>query len=165
MANELRKLEAGTQSFECGGKKYYIIDRLSFIKFEKLSEFALEFGYSATFKDIFIQLKKQYELLNQLKLADAAVITHNLMTGIVNLEQKHNVAFRICALFILEEGENEIEYNEAKVNEKIDNWSKELDASFFLSFAAGLIPNWIAAFNLVSQSISESKSNPKSFNT
>ena len=155
MANELKKLEPGTQYFNCSGKKYYISDKLSFIKFEKLSEWSLEFGFSATFKDLFAGLKKQYDLLNQMKLADAIVINHNLMTGIVNLEQKYNVAFRICALFILEEGENEVEFNEAKINEKIDNWSREYDAGFFLNFAASLIPNWIGVYNLVSQSISE----------
>lgn len=151
MADELRKLEAGTKYFECGGKKYYISDKMSFIKFEKLSEWSLEFGFSATFKDIFVQLKKLYELLNQTKFADSAIICHNIMSGIVKLEQKNNVAFRICALFILEEGENEIEYNEAKMNEKIDNWAKELDAAFFLNFAASTIPNWISAYKLLSQ--------------
>lgn len=162
MANELKKLEPGTQYFDCAGKKYYISDKLSFTKFEKLSEWSLEFGFSATFKDIFTSLRKQYDLLNQMKLADAIVLNHNLMTGIVNLEQKYNVAFRICALFILEEGENEVEYNDAKINEKIDNWSKEYDAGFFLNFAASIIPNWIAAYNLVSQDISkEQKQNLK----
>lgn len=151
---ELRKLEAGTKYFECGGKKYYISDKMSFIKFEKLSEWSLEFGFSATFKDIFTQLKKLYELLNQTKFADSAIICHNIMSGIVKLEQKNNVAFRICALFILEEGENEIEYNEAKTNEKIDNWAKELDAAFFLNFAASTIPNWISAYKMLSQNTS-----------
>jgi hypothetical protein len=158
MANELKKLEPGTQYFDCAGKKYFLSDKLSFIKFEKLSEWTLEFGFSATFKDIFTQLRKQYDLLNQMKLADAIVVCHNLMSGIVNLEQKNNVAFRICALFILEEGENEIEYNEAKIDEKIDNWSKEYDAGFFLNFAASIVPNWIAAYNLVSQNTSEKES-------
>lgn len=151
MANELKKLEAGTQFFECGGKKYYLSDKLSFIKFEKLSEWTLEFGFGATFKDIFTQLRKQYDLLNQMKLADAIIVCHNLMSGIVNLEQKNNVAFRICGLFILEEGEDEIEYNEAKINEKIENWGKEYEAGFFLNFAASLVPTWTAAYGLVSQ--------------
>lgn len=155
MANELRKLEPGTDHFECGGRKFYISDKMSFIKFEKLSEWSLEFGFSATFKDIFTQLKRLYEVLNQTKFADAAIICHNIMTGIVNLEQKDNAAFRICALFILEEGENEIDYNEAKISEKIECWSKELEVSFFLNFAAAIIPKWIAAYRLVSQSISK----------
>lgn len=154
MANELRKLEAGTKYFECGGKKYYISDKMSFPKFQLLSEWSLEFAFSATFKDIFVQLKKMYELLNQTKFADSAIICHNIMSGIVKLEQKNNVAFRICALFILEEGENEIEYNEAKVNEKIDNWAKELDAAFFLNFAASIIPNWISAYKMLSPNTS-----------
>lgn len=164
MVKELRKLEAGTQYFDCGGKKYYISDKLSFIKFQKLSEWSLEFGFSATFKDIFTGLKKAYELVNQTKFADTAVVLHNMMSGIVNLEQKDNVAFRMCALFILEEGENEIEYNEAKINEKIDNWAKELDAGFFLNFAASIVPNWISAYKLVSQSISEKQTEKQTNN-
>jgi hypothetical protein len=163
MVNELRKLEPGTQYFECGGKKFYISDKMSFIKFEKLSELSLEFGFSATFKDIFTQLKKLYELLNSMKFADSAIVCHNIMSGIVNLEQKDNAAFRICALFILEEGENEVEYNEAKIKEKIDCWASELDAGFFLNFAASIIPTWIAAYRLVSQNYSKKqKENIKS---
>lgn len=152
---ELKKLEAGTNHFECGGKKYYISDKLSFTKFEKLSEWSLEFGFSATFKDIFTNLKKLYELLNQTKFADSAIVCHNMMAGIVNLEQKNNVAFRICALFILEEGENEVDYNESKIDEKIGIWAKELDSAFFLNFAASLIPHWIAAYKLVTQNTSK----------
>lgn len=155
MANELRKIESGTNHFQCGGKKYFISDKLSFVKFQKLSEWNIEFGFGATFKDIFMQLRKQYDLLNQMKLADSIVICHNIMNGITNLEKKHHVAFRICALVILEEGENEIEYNESKIDEKIENWSKELDTAFFLNFAASLVPNWIAAYDLVTQNISK----------
>lgn len=164
MDNKLKKLDAGTDHFECGGKKFYISDKLSFTKFEKLSEWALEFGYSATFKDIFIKLKQIWESIEKGQIGTCAVTVHNLMSGIVNLEQKYNVAFRICALFILEENESEVEYSESKINEKIECWSKELDATFFLNFAASLIPYWITAYKNVSLNISKEQNQKEQSN-
>jgi hypothetical protein len=152
---ELKRLEAGIQYFECQGEKFTIANSLSFNRFEKLQEFSLEFGFSATFKDMMMGLRKQYDLLNQQKLADAIVLNHNLMKGIVALEQKHNVAFRICALFINTDDEDPTEYDEAKMSRKIDIWAKEFDVGFFLHFAIAIVPEFLAGFKLVLSGLSE----------
>ncbi len=152
---ELKKLEPGTKYFDCQGEKFMISESISFIRFEKLQEFSLEFGFSATFKDIFTNLRKQYDLLNQQKLADAIVLNHNIMKGIVNLEQKHNVMFRICALFINSDDEEIVEYDEAKMSRKIDLWGKEYDANFFLNFAISTVPHFLAGFKLVLNGLSD----------
>jgi hypothetical protein len=152
---ELKRLEPNTDHFECCGKKYYLTDKLSFIKFEKLSEWSIEFGFSATFQDMYKNLLKIWEAVETNKFGTISVTVHNMMTGIVTLEQKYNVAFRICSLFIIEEGEDEVNFNEAKMNEKIENWGKEYDATFFFNFAANIVPNWIAAFKLVSRSTTD----------
>lgn len=151
----VRKLDAGTKTFECGGHKYVIRETLSFNRFEKLKEFSLEFGFSATFKDIFMNLKKVWEHMNKLQLGEAAVIVHNIMKGITLLEQKNDVSFRIAALFINEEGEDDTVYDELRADEKIAVWGKELEASFFLNFAAALVSHWIAAYKLTLEDISE----------
>src|SRR4030042_195057 len=130
----VRKLDENTGSFECGGRKFFIRDTLSFNRFEKLKEFSLEFGFSATFKDIFMQLKKAWDMLNKLQLAEASVVIHNIMKGITLLEQKNDVSFRIAALFINEDTEDETVYDEAKADDKISIWAKDLEARFFLNF-------------------------------
>jgi len=151
MADKLKALQPGTDHFECGGKKYYISDKLSFVKFEKLSEWNLEFAFSANFKEVYNHLLNVWNAIEANKFGTIAVEIHNIMNGIAILEQKHNVAFRICSLFIIEEGEDEINFNEAKMNEKIENWGKEYDAAFFFNFAANLVPDWINVYKIVSQ--------------
>lgn len=152
---ELRKLEPGTQYFECQGVKFTITNSISFIRFQKLQEFSLEFGFSATFKDLFKGLREQYELLNKQKLADAIVLNHNMMRGIVDLEKKNISQFKICALFINQENEDIEEYDESKMQQKIDLWAKEFDVAFFLNFAISAVTGYLAGFKLVFDGLSE----------
>jgi hypothetical protein len=109
----------------------------------------LEFGYSASFHDIFKNIKTAWEYLNQTKLGEAAVVLHNVMYGVVSLEDKDDPALRLCALFIDEEGEDPTVYDEAKMKEKIDCWSRELDTLPFFQMASNVVPSWIPAYNLV----------------
>jgi len=74
------------------------------------------------------------------------------MIGIKTLDDKHDVAFRICALFMDEEGEDSTVYDEGKMREKIDCWSKECAVTPFFQQAASFVPSWINAYKIVTQS-------------
>jgi hypothetical protein len=50
---ELRTIALSEKHFECGGRKFYIQDSLSFNRYRELQKLNLEFGFSATFIDIF----------------------------------------------------------------------------------------------------------------
>jgi hypothetical protein len=115
----------------------------------------LEFGYSATFVDIFKNIKKAWDHMNSLKLGEAAVELHNIMMGIKSLEDKSDPALRICALFIDEDGEDATVYDESVMREKIDCWSKECSVTPFFQEAANLVPSWINAYKIVSRNGSE----------
>lgn len=151
---ELKQLAPDTTSFECQGRKFKIDKTLSFNRFEKLKEFSLEFGYSADIKTIMMGLRKAWDFVNASKFADTAVQLHNLMTSVVNLEQKNDVSFRIAALFINEEDEDTTEYNEALIKEKISLWGKEYDSSFFFLFATALVPTFIPVYKFVTREFS-----------
>jgi hypothetical protein len=149
---QLKEVDFSKRYFECDGRKFYLKDSLSFNRYRELEKVILEFGYSASFLDIFKNLRTAWDHLNNMKLGDAAVTLHNIMYGIKNLEEKHSPALRICALFIDEEGEDPTVYDEGKMREKIDCWSKELSVTPFFQLAASLVPNWINAYKIVSQS-------------
>lgn len=151
---ELKQLAANTTSFECHGKKFRIDKTLSFNRFEKLREFSLEFGYSATLTDIMKGLRKAWDYINASKFAETAVQLHNLMNGIVNLEQKNDLSFRIAALFINEENEDITIYDENLMNEKIVLWGKEFDVNFFFTFAISVVPSFIPCYKVVTQTFS-----------
>lgn len=138
--------------FECQGRKFYLKDTLSFNRYRELQKIILEFGYSATFVDIFKNVKTAWDFMNQLKFGDAAVTLHNIMSGIKTLEDKDDPALRMCALFIDEEGEDSTVYDEGKMREKIDCWAKECAVTPFFQLAANLVPSWINAYKIVSQS-------------
>jgi hypothetical protein len=145
----LRSVDLSKKFFECGGRKFYVRDSLSFSRYKELQKINLEFGYSATFHDIFKHIKEAWDYLNAIKLGEAAVILHNIMYGVVSLEDKDDPALRMCALFIDEEGEDPTIYDEGKMREKIECWGKELDTLPFFQLASNLVPNWMPVYNLV----------------
>ena len=102
----LRVIDFAQKNFECQGRKFYVKDTLSFTRYRELQKINLEFGYSATFHDTFKHIREAWDLLNSTKLGEAAVILHNIMYGLVSLEDKDDPALRLCALFIDEEGED-----------------------------------------------------------
>ena len=95
---ELRTVNFENKHFECGGRKFFVRDSLSFARYRELQKINLEFGYSATFHDLFKNIREAWDFLNQTKLGDAAVVLHNVMYGVVSLEEKDDPALRMCAL-------------------------------------------------------------------
>jgi hypothetical protein len=149
---ELRVIDFSQKHFECGGRKFFIKDSLSFARYRELQKINMEFGYSATFHDIFKNIRTAWDFLNQTKLGEAAVVLHNIMYGVVSLDEKDDPALRLCALFIDENGEDASVYDEGKMREKIECWSKELDVLPFFQMAASLVPFWSHAYKVVSES-------------
>lgn len=153
---ELRTIDFSKKHFECGGRKFYIKDSLSFNRYRELQKLMLEFAFSASFVDIFKNVKTAWDHMNATRFGDAAVTLHNIMMGIKALESKDDAALRMCALFIDEEGEDATQYDEGKMREKIECWGAELSVTPFFHYAASLVPNWMAAYKFVSRgSLSE----------
>jgi len=142
----LRTIDFKDKHFECQGRKFYLKDSLSFARYRELQKLNLQFGYSGTFFDIYNNVKTAYDCLNTIKFAEGAIVLYNILQGIVSLDEKYDPAWKICALFIDEEGEDPTIYNEGKMGEKIDCWSCELDVLPFFQLAASLVPGWIDAY-------------------
>jgi hypothetical protein len=148
---ELRIINTDDKYFECQKRTFYRTDSLSFIRYRELQKTILEFGYNATFIDIFKNLSKAIDLGNAGKPIDGFVLVYKILEGIKSLEEKYDPAFRICALFYNEEGEDVTIYDEAMMREKIDCWGKELDVTPFFQLASRLVPFWINAYKIVSK--------------
>ncbi len=148
---ELKTVDFSKKYFECQGRKFYLKESLSFVRYRELQKVIIEFAFSATFVDLFKNIRTAWDHMNGLKFGDAAVTLHNIMLGIKSLDEKHDPALRLCALFIDEEGEDPTKYDEGKMKEKIDCWSSELSVTPFFQLAAGLVPSWTAAYKIVTQ--------------
>jgi hypothetical protein len=151
---QLQTFDIDQGYFDAGGKRYFIEDTLSFNRFEKLREYTLEMGFSATFLEIFNNLKKSWEHLNKGQQADASVIIHNIMNGIGRLEKKDDPAFRICALFCNTEDEDTTVWEEALEQAKIAEWAKEYNVTPFFWLAAAKVNGWLPAYKNAFEGIS-----------
>lgn len=147
---ELKTIDFSKKHFECQGRNFYVKDSLSFTRYKELQKINLEFGYSASFHEIYKNVKAAFDFLNQMKPAEGAIVLHNILYGIVSLDEKDDPALRICALFIDEEGEDVTSYDEGKTREKIECWGKECDVAPFFQLAANLVPQFLDAYKFVS---------------
>lgn len=146
---ELRKIDLEKEKyFECGGKKFFVKESISFARYRELQKINIEFGYSATFKDIFDNMNKALDSFNKHRYDEMVIVIHNIMNGITKIETKDDPALRICALFIDEENEDPAEYNESKMKAKIDCWGGELSIDPFFYLAAALVPYWTNVYEL-----------------
>ena len=135
------------KSFECEGRKFVIHEVPSFERYREMQKICLEFGFSASFIDIYQNVKKAWDFLNSMKPAEAAIILHNIMYGVVALESKYDAAFRLCAIFINEENEDITTYDESKMSSKIECWAKTYSPLPFFHLASNLVENWMPTYN------------------
>lgn len=145
---ELRTINFDLKHFECedGKRKFTIKEVPSFERYRIMQKVCLEFGFSASFIDIYNNITSGFELLNKMKPAEGAVVLHNILKGMASAEEKYPAAFRLCALFIDEEGEDPAVYDEGKMNEKIECWGKELSPLPFFNMASELVIGWMPAY-------------------
>jgi hypothetical protein len=149
---KLKNVDFSKKYFMCDGRKFFLRDSLSFNRYRELQKLILEFGFSASFVDIFKNTRKAMDFINDTKSGEAYVLLHNMALGVMKLEDKDDAALRMCALFLNEEGEDETVFDEGKMREKIDCWGKEYAVTPFFQLAATLVPSWINAYRIVSRS-------------
>jgi hypothetical protein len=159
---KLKIIDVKEKQFECGGRTFYIQDSLSFNRYRELQRISIEFGFSTTFIDLYKEVKKSYDLVQTNKnWGDLAVTLFNILSGVSKLDEKDAPALRLCALFINEADEDVTVYDELKIKDKINCWSKELDVSPFFHMAVNLVNGWMPAYKITSQSILNKESEEK----
>lgn len=114
-------------TFMANGKKYYVSEKISIARFKEYEKLEPLLTYGVGFKEIFDGLKKNYQALNEKRFADAAVITHNIMTGIKDIENDKRVhpALLMAALVINREDENPKIFDRQIQEDKIKDWTEE----------------------------------------
>jgi hypothetical protein len=145
----LRKIDFTKEKyFECDGRKFEVTDSLSFVRYRELQKIMIEFGFSATFEDIFKNLSKSIEYYNKHDYFSMSITIYKIQEGIKAIETKDDAALRLCALFINEPDEDATKYSDAMIQSKIDCWGKELEVNGFFYLAASLVPGWMPAYEI-----------------
>ena len=161
---ELKTLPLDSKSFPANGHEYVVSQGLSVERWRKYEELQIELGFGTNLQSIFTRVKKAYGHLNEMKVADAAVILHNIMWGVKDrLENRVDKTLLMCALFMnRKEGEDVTKYDESFMEEKIKDWSLEgYDTQSFFHIAWNLVPGFFEAFNEDLEPISKKPSEKK----
>lgn len=136
------------------GKEYKIINSLPVGRFMAFEKLQAHVGWGLDFYSMFQKLKSLYDLLNDKKFADAAVMVHNLMNGIArNIDKRHHPALQLCTLFIVAGDEDVSTWDEDSAAKKIEDWS-DIDSSDFFLLAANTVSGFIETYQGVLESIS-----------
>lgn len=143
-------------TFEANGNKYHSTQTMSIDRYIEFDRLQAHVGFGNDFKNLYDKMKESYEHMNKMKMADAAVIIHNLMNGIAqNLDKRDHPSLQMCALFLNREGENAAVFDEDLMAEKINDWKKEGYAmQDFFRLAISFVDGFYDAYEEISQSIS-----------
>jgi hypothetical protein len=140
---KLKQLDLTQKEFEANGKKYFIESSLSFERYLQYQKLQIELAFEPGFYGVFEAMKKGYELCNNQKFADLAVLLHNTMAGIATVDQRRIPALDLCALFINKEDEDRAIINDDMIKQKINDWQAEgLDILPFFQLAMDSIKDF-----------------------
>lgn len=125
--SEVKKIDLAQGWFMANGKKYIISNSISTERYKEYEKLEPKLTYGVGFEELFRNVKKAYELVNQQKFADSAVVLHNIMAGIKEVEDPKRIhpALTMCALVINLEGEESARYSKEMVASKVEDWTAE----------------------------------------
>jgi len=153
---ELTTPEAKTLLFKANGKTYVIEKKISIARKIECDKLIIEVTAGGNMGENFSDWKKVYELCNDKKFADIAVLAHNRMEGVKKWQDRHDPVMALCALFINEESEDRRIISTEMIKAKITDWEAEgIEYAFFLTMAKGLLKNLTGNWSDISPNTSE----------
>lgn len=144
--------DLNAKTFTANGKTYTRLNSLPVARYEEYERLQIEFAFNASFENLFKAMQAAYLDLNQMKVADASVKLYNALHGITAIEAKDTAACKLCALFIVADGEDITKVDEALNSQKIEDWRLEgIDVNYFFTLAALFINGYKDAYKMLTQ--------------
>lgn len=126
MVEQIQRLTGETRRFEAGGRWYQVHDTLTVDGFQHLEELRIEMEAGNTVGDLIKLTKQAYTLLNQGKMADAAVSLYNALNIEERvLEGRPQAWLLALTLFVRPEGADLSKWSESEAAEWIKEWNEE----------------------------------------
>lgn len=157
-----KSLPDDATEFVANGKRYRVAKSMSFDRYEAYEVLQVEIGMARSFEQFTAQINEAYALCNAVAtgkpvFADLAVLLRDMSMGAQLVGERQTPAIlKLCALFIIREGEDIRVVDEAVIEDKINDWRQEgLDMRFFFAFALRSIPGFFAAYKAVSPATSQ----------
>lgn len=157
----LKKIDPEARSFTANGNTYTAVSSLTLERYEAYELYQQEVGIGRTFEELQASINRAYALCNEVAtgkkvFAELAVLLHDLSIGctLVGTTQPHAV-LKLCALFLVRDGEDLSTIDDQTVDAKINDWRVEgIDMAYFFGFALRSIPGFLAAYKAASLSSS-----------
>lgn len=136
-------------------RKYYFHDTMSVDYYEVYEDLEMLLSKGRSYADVYRSQKKVHELLNQSKVADAAIENYNsLMLVNEKLQKREHPALRMIALFACSETENRDKFDDVVMDKKIRDWKNEGFAmEDFFQLAFNLVDGFMESYREVSQGL------------
>ena len=136
-------------------RKYYFHDTLSVERYEIFEDLEMLVAKGRSYADVYRSQKKIHELLNQSKVADAAIENWNSMELVKEkIEKRFHPAMRMVALFANKEDEDMTKYNDLVMEKKMADWKNEGYAmADFFSLAFSLVEDFLESYNEIFQGL------------
>lgn len=149
---QVKEVNIEDGSFIANGTEYLIENKIAVGRYADFQKLEFMVGFQAGFYGAFENMKSAYNSLNAGKYADAAVMLHNTMTGVNNIENRLDACIMMAALFLNTKDEDRTTIDEAMVAKKRHDWEAEgIDITFFLRFAASAVHGFIPIYREIFQ--------------
>ena len=133
-------------SFPCKGRKIIIHSSLNAERYGHFQRLQVAAGFGSDYQTLYQTLHKAYGLMNQMRIADAAVSLNGALEGVARrVNNQADPLLLICTLFMVPEGANLATWNEAEATELIRDWSEDAyDIRDFFTWAFRLVKDFAA---------------------
>jgi len=153
-SNQLKELPYNQKVFQAAGHTYYVEDKLSIHRYRLFQRMEIELGFGMKFSELANKIQKAYDLANQSKLGDVAVLLHSVIEGSVFIAEKEITALYVATLFINRADEDRKGWTPTLAKEKLKDWEDEgIEVNFFLVTALSKVGNFAETLKEISQMI------------
>jgi hypothetical protein len=146
-------------TFTANGKTYHKASSISFQRYGLMEVWNHELGFGRSVEQTFQSERQAFDLLNKLKLAEAAVLLNNSMQGLARIADQGELikrthpAIKLSMLFWNHEGEDVRTMPDELMNLKLADMEAEgIDHGFFFRTALANVPGFLSAYRQLTQS-------------
>jgi hypothetical protein len=133
---ELITPDAKELSFMANGKTYVVEKKISIARRMICDQLLIEISGGGNMGQYFNDYRNIYDLCNEKKFADIAVLVHARMEGVKKWQERHDPVMALAALFINEENEDRRFLSLEQIKAKVNDWEEEgIEYAFFLTMA------------------------------
>ncbi len=153
----LKRIAPDANSFEANGVKYVIHPSLGVERHRHFEKLQVVAGFGADYQTLIQRVRKAYDQINAMKVADCAVTLNGVLEGMTRpISGQQHPLLLICTLFIAREGDDLTKWSEAEAAEQINDWKEAgYDVADFFRLAFVLVRRFSSASVGDSLSISE----------